>query len=147
MLSSRNRSYYPHNPPLKPASLPKCPQHPNRNDQHECNGSKEPPWLMEEVYILIEIHSKDSANHGGWCQQAGYDGHHLHYFIHAKVNIVDIKVLHAHHNIAIVFAQIIRLDNVVVYVFEIFCSTIIKKLTFAALNAAQNIAHWSDVSL
>ena len=58
---------------------------------------------MEEIYILIEVHSKDSANHGCWCQQAGYNGHHLHHLIHPEIDVVDVKVLHAHHDIAIVF--------------------------------------------
>src|SRR6266487_4929069 len=117
---------------LKPTPLSKSPEHPDGNYQHERYGGKETPGLVKEVYIFIKIHPENSTDYCGRRQQAGYNSHHFHYFIHPEIYIINIEILHTHHNITIVFAELIGLDNVIVHIIKIFCSTIVKQVTFTA---------------
>ena len=120
---------------LEPASFSEHRQHPHRDHQHYSNGAKETIVVMQPGNGF-EVHSKYSADNGSRSQQAGNNGHYLHHFIHPQIYIVDVQVLHAHHNITVVFAKIISLYNMIINVFKIFGGAVIEQITFTSLNTA-----------
>ena len=81
----------------------------------------------------FEVHSKYSTNYRSRSQQAGNNRHYLHHFIHPQIYVVDVQVLHANHNIAVVFAEIIGLHNMIIDVFKIFGGAVIQQITLTSL--------------
>ena len=95
----------------------------------------------------IEVHSENTTYNRGWGQQAGYDRHHLHYFVQPEVYVADIKIMHTHHDIAVVFAEVKRLYNMVVHVFKILGGPVDQQFTFTPDDAIDEIPDRRDISL
>src|SRR4051812_21893823 len=125
---------------LKPAPPSKHPKHIQRYKKHGGNGKKKAPFIVDQGNAF-EVHSEDTADHRSRCHQAGYDGHHLHHFIHLQVYIIDVEVLHADHDITVVFTEVKGLVDVILHVFEILGSSIIQQVAFTADDAADQVTY------
>ena len=95
----------------------------------------------------IEVHSENSTYNRRRGQQAGYDRHHFHHLVQPEVYITDIQIMHAHHDIPVVFAEVKRLYNMVVNVFKILGGPVDQQFTFAPDDAINEIPDRGDISL
>src|SRR5262245_61182464 len=95
----------------------------------------------------IEVHPKNTTNNSGRRQQTSHDRHHLHHLVQFKVYIVDIKVVHTHHDIAVVFAKIKCLYYMIVNVFKILGGPVDQQFAFATDDCIDEIPDRGDISL
>src|SRR5688572_29713082 len=93
----------------------------------------------------IEVDSKNTTDHCCRRQATGYYGHYFHYLIHSEIYIINIEVLHAYHYIAIIFAEVMSLDNMVMYIFKIFGGAVFKQFAFAADNTTNKITNRNNI--
>ena len=98
------------------------------------------------IWNDVEVHSEDSADHGGGRQETGYNSHNLHHLIKLHVNVIDIQVLHAHHNITIVFAKVKGLHDMVIYILEILGGAVFQQFAFTPDNAPYQVSDRGNVS-
>ena len=94
----------------------------------------------------VEVHPKNPDYYGRWRKQTGNYRHHLHYLVHFKIHIADIKILDVHQDITIVFCKIVSLQNVIVYIFEILGIHFQQQVAFASDNSIDKIADRSNIS-
>ena len=95
----------------------------------------------------LKVHAEYAADNSGWCHQARNNCHYFHYLVHAEVHLIQVKVLDAGHDIAVVFHEVIGLHNVVIHIFEIFCNAVLHKISFAAEKTIDHFPHRADVAL
>lgn len=101
---------------------------------------------MEEVHILVEVHSKDPPDYGSWREAAGNDRNNFHHLVQLQVHIAYVKVLHVDHDITIVLAEVVGLYDVIVNVAEIFYSSFIQQVTFTFDKAVDEIPYRRKIS-
>src|SRR5688572_819784 len=129
----------------KPSSPLENIKHHQRYQKHTGHCKIESPFMMC-IGDDIEVHTEYATYHCCRCQQAGHDGHYFHHLVETKIYIAYIQVLHAHHYIPIVFTEVERLYYVIIYIFEVFGSTIIEQFALASDDTTNKVAYRGNVS-
>jgi len=93
----------------------------------------------------FEVHAEYTAYHCSRRQQTGYNRHHFHHFIHAKVHIAEVEVLQVHHHITIVLYKFVCLYNVVVHIFKIFRSTFLQQITITSDEIINDLTNGTKI--
>lgn len=128
---------------LEPAFFLEPDEHEDGYNQHYGYGEVKAGIVVGKGYD-VEIHAEDAAYNGGGCKQGGNHGEELHYLVHLQVDLAHGKILKVHEHIAVVFNEVIGLNDVVEDILIIFFMSLFQEVAFAAEEAVDEIADGLD---